>query len=135
MTYIPDCRSDENYNENNLKSEDKHFIHGFDWCVEMVIDNFFENLEGDELDSFLVHILKGKVPEELEEEYEMNFTYTPKDAPNTETRKVETYADWLKMKLLDYCESERDSVIVSMIDEDTELDADEIRAIMEEEKE
>lgn len=32
MTYIPDCRTDEVYNESNLNDRDKEFVKGFDFC-------------------------------------------------------------------------------------------------------
>ena len=34
MTYIPDCRTDEVYNESNLNDRDKEFVKGFDFCAE-----------------------------------------------------------------------------------------------------
>ena len=36
MSYIPDCRTDEYYNEKYLEGLEKTFIEGFDFCVEYV---------------------------------------------------------------------------------------------------
>lgn len=136
MSYIPDCRTDTIYNPNNLKTEDKHFVHGFDWCVEMAVDNFFNNLDVEiTSDTYLGHLLNEEVPEDLKDEYEMNYTYVDREEDKVEKRTVKTYADLIRLKLLDWCEMQRDELIVSMIDNDVELDRDEIEKIMEEEKE
>ena len=42
--YIPNCRIDENYNEKYLDEQDKEFIRGYDYAVEMV-NNLFNNLD------------------------------------------------------------------------------------------
>jgi len=34
MSYIPDCRTDENYNYKNLTPGEKTLIDGYDICVE-----------------------------------------------------------------------------------------------------
>ena len=116
MSRIPDCRTDENYNEKFLNEKDKEFVRGFDWCVEMAVDNFFDNemfnLQND--DSYLGHILSEKLPVNMVEEYEVEYRY--RDVDKTETRKVETYADLIRSKILDWIEAERDELITSMID-------------------
>lgn len=43
MSYIPDCRTDEGYNESNLNEKNKEFIAGYDWAVAE-IKNMFANL-------------------------------------------------------------------------------------------
>lgn len=45
MSYIPDCRTNENYNYDRLNEADKAYIDGYDCCVEMGIDSFFDNLD------------------------------------------------------------------------------------------
>ena len=118
MSYIPDCRHDENYNEKFLNDKDKEFIRGFDWCVEMAVDNFFANemfdLQSD--DSYLGHILNEKLPESMQEEYEIELEFAGTGDKETETRKVETYADLIRSKILEWIENERDELITSMID-------------------
>lgn len=119
MSYIPDCRKDEYYNENKVKGSDKEFLRGFDWCTQMAVDNFFDNEmfglaeEGE----YLGHILCEKVPEDMQEEYYMESTFP--DAED-EKRKVETYADLVRMKILEWIELERNELIVSMIEENSE---------------
>lgn len=43
MSYIPDCRTDEVYNEKQLNEKNKEFIAGFDWAVAEA-KNLFDNL-------------------------------------------------------------------------------------------
>ena len=114
MSYIPDCRSDECYNEKNLNAQNKREVMGYDWCAEHVVDNFFNNLDVyfDD-DSYLMHILNEKIPEDAQERYEFSYTW---DDGEPEERKVETYMDLLRSKILDWMESERDMMITSMID-------------------
>lgn len=113
MTWFPDARTDEFYNQKYLNKVDKEFIAGYDWNTENVVDNFFNNLE--DLDSdYLTNLLSEKVPDHLKEQYEMIFTNGGE--PTTEERHVVTYADYLRVRLLDSIESERDQMITSMID-------------------
>lgn len=122
MTFIADGRTDETYNQKYLNREDKEFLRGFDWCVEMAADNFFGNeMFGlvDE-DGHLGHVLCEEVPESMQEEYEV-------ETLEGETIKirVRTYADLIRSKLRDWMEMERDELITSMIDD---MDDDEYEA-------
>lgn len=118
MSYIPDCRTDDNYNQKYLNDQDREFLHGFDWAVEMAVDNFFDNnmFELQDAESYLGHILCEKLPNEMQKEYEMEFTFPIEESRKTENRKIETYADLIRMKLLEWIEMERDELITSMID-------------------
>ena len=112
MTYIPDCRRDETYNEKYLNKKDKEFLRGFDWCCEMAVDNFFDN-DMDELQdefTYLGHVLSEELPGIMQIEYE----YETIDG--VEKRKIKTYADLVRSKILDWIEMERDELITSMID-------------------
>lgn len=126
MSYIPDCRTDENYNEKFLNEKDSEFVRGFDWCVEMAVDNFFANemFELQNADSYLGHILNEKLPEEMQSEYDVEFRFAGTGDKETETRKVETYADLIRSKILDWIEMERDELITSMIDNMSDEDLD-----------
>lgn len=124
MSRIPDCRTDENYNQKYLDRDNSNVISGYDWCTEMAVDNFFDNF-GDVDDEYLTHILSEKVPDILKSEYEMDFTFGDS---KTEKRKIETYADLLRLKILEWIEAERDELITSMIDN---MDEDEYKAIKE----
>lgn len=117
MSYIPDCRTDENYNENNLNDDDATFIDGFDWAVERAVDNFFDNnfIEGMDDSSYIGHLMTQKLPKSLKENYEIEFKYDEDHEPVT--RCVETIADYIRSKLLDWVESCRNELIVSMIDD------------------
>ena len=128
MSYIPDCRNDENYNEKYLNNFNKEFVRGYDWCVEMSVDNFFDNLDiyfGD--DSHIMHLLNDELPENMREEYEIERTFADENA-RVEKRDVKTYVDLLRSKILDYIEMERDELITSMIDNMDEQEYAEIKA-------
>lgn len=44
MSHIPDCRTDEYYNQKYLKQRDADFVAGYDYALEQV-QNLFSNLE------------------------------------------------------------------------------------------
>lgn len=128
MSYIPDCRNDENYNEKYLNNFDKEFVRGYDWCVEMSVDNFFDNLDiYFEDDSHIMHLLNEELPENMREEYEIERTFADENA-RVEKRDVKTYVDLLRSKILDYIEMERDELITSMIDNMDEQEYAKIKA-------
>lgn len=117
MTYIPDCRTDEFYNYDNLTKADKDIIRfGYDWNTEMVVDNFFYNIDdwyGDLGE--LEFVLEKELPERLKTEYEMEVWLSPNES-EYETRTVETYLELLRYHLLRWIECERDMLITSIID-------------------
>lgn len=128
MTYIPDCRNDETYNFDNLVKDSQTYVRGYDHCAEDVVDSFFYNLDVyfDD-DSYIMHMLNEKLPESLQDEYEWDKVDIDTGKEESEKRKVETYADLLRSKLLDWIEDERDTLITALIDSqaDTEESADE----------
>lgn len=126
MSYIPDCRNDEAYNQKYLNQRDKDEIFGYDWCTEMVVDMFFDNLELIDND-YVVHLLETELPEYEREEYDWIPTIDKDREP--EKREVRTIADLIRSTLLDYIESSRDEVITSMIDnmDDDEYEANKAR--------
>ena len=95
MTYIPDTRTDEAYNQSKLNDTNKKFVDGYDWCADQ-FENFFATI-GD-TDEYLDHILMERVPEDMADE------------------EVETYADLLLQRLKSWVESSRDELIVAMLD-------------------
>lgn len=114
---FPECRNDNYYNEDFLTKTDKEFVRGFDWATEMAVDNFFDNnFDSDmpiEEDGELSIMLNKELPDYLKEKYEMEFTFGDRD---NEEREIKTYADLLRMKLLEWIEMERNELITSMID-------------------
>lgn len=93
MSYIPDCREDENYNEKYLNETDKEYIRGYDYAVEEVLETFFANLDcydfrvdGEDIDLGLI------------------------------LENHESITDKLKDAMKQCFESERDQMITSMID-------------------
>ena len=113
MSYIPDCRKDEFYNQKYLGNDDKKYIEGYDWCAEEVVDNFFDNLEDTfGHDSYIMHVLNDEIVEDKHEEYDWTYTF----GGTEEHREVRTYADLIRARLIDWIEGERDELITSMID-------------------
>ena len=114
MSYIPDCRRDEFYNQRFLSGDNKAFIDGFDWCAENAVDNFFSNNYDYDDGTEIAHFLNQKVPECLREKYMMEYTFG--NHPDEE-RTVETYSDLIRAELLAWIESERNTMITGMIDD------------------
>lgn len=127
MSYIPDCRTDENYNEKYLNEKDKEFLLGFDWAIESAVDNFFDNnfCMPDYDDSYISHVLTHDVPDFMKEKYTMEYTFGDRDEEN---REVKTYADWIRMKILEWIEIKRNTLITSMLDN---MDEEEYKRIKE----
>ena len=78
-----------------------------------MVDNFFNNLEymfGH--DSYIMHVLNDEIVEDKHEEYDWTYTFGGKE----EHREVRTYADLIRVRLIDWIEGERDELITSMID-------------------
>lgn len=115
MSYIPDCRTDEDYNEKYLNEKDFQFVRGYDWAVEQVIDNFFDNIEVTESD-YLMSVLNEELPDYLVQKYEVPASYKGEAEQEYETRTAKTYGDLLRMNLLRWAECGRDELITSMID-------------------
>ena len=44
MSYIPDCRTDETYNEKFLGHNDREYVSGYDFCVKQAL-NALDNLD------------------------------------------------------------------------------------------
>lgn len=129
MSRIPDCRTDEHYNQKFLRQRDSDYVAGFDWCVEMATDNFFDNIAMDDEigeNTYLGHFLFEELPESLRCEY----GFISHDG-TLENRKCETYADLIRAKLSDWIEGCRDELITSMIDS---MDDAEYRQIKEEQE-
>lgn len=124
MSYIPDCRKDEYYNQKYLNEKDSEFIRGFDWCAEMAMDNFFNNIDDFfERDSFIMHMLLQEIPEVDHEVYEWNNSFSENPVEN---REIKTYLEKIRAYLIDWVEGHRDELITSMIDG---MDKDEYKRI------
>lgn len=63
MTYIPDTRSDDYYNEKYLKEKDKEFIKGYDYAVNSSFEFFLENLDAFDFEVDGEDINIGKILE------------------------------------------------------------------------
>lgn len=129
MSRIPNCRTDENYNEKYLNEKDTEFVRGFDWATEMAVDNFFDNFGFDIKleDSYLSHFLLEEMPEHMQEEYTMEFTFADKKNKE-EDRKAVTYLDYIRYKVLEWIELGRNDLITSMLDNMGEEEYEKIKA-------
>ena len=110
MTYIPSTREDDTYNEKYLNENDKEYVRGFDHAVNDCLDSFFYNLdaydfevEGEDVD--LGRFLDNH--EEIKEKFVAN--------------------------LKEWFESERDEMIVSMIDHMDDAEYEAIKAKVDKE--
>jgi hypothetical protein len=111
---LPDCRNDDYYNKDFLDGSNEEFVRGYDWATEAV-DNLFNNMDSltdgsDHIEKFLDEPL----PECMQTDYEMDFAFQDQA---TEHRDVKTYGDFLRMRILEWLEMERNELITSMIDD------------------
>lgn len=110
---FPDTRTDDFYNEDFLDTDNKEFIRGFDWAIEMVLDNLFNNLDVAIVDEVVIREMEKKLPEDMQgESYDAEFRFMD----GVEHRVITTYADLIRSNVLTYAEMERDELITSMID-------------------
>ena len=104
MTYIPNAREDDTYNEKYLNHDDKEFIKGYDYAVEEVLESFFNNLDSYDWDV---------------------------DGEDIDLEKILTNHEKIAEKLLEnlkkHFESDRDEMITSMIDHMTDEEYAKIR--------
>ena len=104
MTYFPDTREDDSYNQKYLNHDDKEFIKGYDYAVEDVLENFFDNLDSYDWDV---------------------------DGEDIDLEKIltnhEEICERLVANLKEHFESDRDEMITYMIDNYTEEEYAKIR--------
>ena len=104
MTYIPDCREDEAYNEKYLNHDDKEYIKGYDYAVDDILDSFFDNITDFDFDIEDEDIDLGKI-----------------------FANHEPILNRLKEVMKEFFESERDEMITSMIDHMDDEEYDKIK--------
>ncbi len=111
MTYIPDCRTDENYNIEKLNNENQIYVRGFDHCAEDAVKSFFYNLDVyyDD-DSYFMHHFNEMLPQDVLD------GFVDEDDLDDDQEPVRTYGDLFKNHLLHWIESERDQLITALID-------------------
>lgn len=110
---FPDCRNDEFYNADFLDKNDSECVSGYDWAAEAV-DNLFDNLEViTDSSDYVANFMNTEVPDYMQEQYTMEFAFGNRE---DEDRVVKTYADYLRFKILEWLEDERNEFITSMID-------------------
>ena len=124
MSNIPNGRTDDAYNEKYLNAKDKEFLKGFDWCAEQAVDNFFDNNYERDDEGYIEHILAQELPESMKETYTMELAWGDE---SSEERETKTYADYLRMRILEWIEMERNELIVSMIDSMNDEEYDSIK--------
>lgn len=92
--YIPDCRTDDAYNQKHLNERNKEFLHGYDYGISSLM-NVFDNLEiySDEM--------------EIDDE-DINLVRLFKNHPVIKNTFISC--------LMDYAEMERNELIVGLLD-------------------
>lgn len=90
MSYIPDCRTDEYYNQKMLEGADKEFIAGFDQAVSGM-ENAFGNVDA-------IRDLVEEIPEDI----------SSKDIRIAAELFLEFLKNWMEI--------ERNENIVSLLD-------------------
>ena len=107
MSYIPDCRTDEVYNEKYLNEKDKEYLEGFDWCVKTVLESFVDNINiyREEFD------IEGA---------SLNLEWF--------LQNNKAVAEKLKECMVHFSEMERNTLIIAMIEEMDEEEYKEIKA-------
>lgn len=117
MSRIPDCRTDEAYNENYLNEEDSETVVGYDLCVD-AIQNFFANIVNWEDD--IAHALGLSAEDSINIDEEMlGGDVNIDDFDESEISEMgvaNAILLTLKTMLLDWAEGNRDEMITSMIE-------------------
>ena len=124
---FPDVRTDENYNTKYLDEKDKEFISGFDYCIDVAVDSFFNNIDdmfGALGSDYLEKVLNEKVPECLQEELEIEQTF-PKGTFNL---VVATYKELIWAGLRGWVEGTRDELVTSILDDYSEEKYEKLKA-------
>lgn len=112
MSYIPDCREDEYYNEKYLQGADADFVAGYDYATMVGVNPIFANCE----------IFDNYADEEENTDAEDNIDYRElsKDITPNNLFKVfrarKDLAEHLQECINNYIEIERDKMVMSMID-------------------
>ena len=109
---------DEGYDEKYLNEEDKAKLRWFDWCLEMGVENFFDNIEDIfPEDSFLGKILSMEVPVDKRSVWRYESSWYKEDDGSAQLidHEVVTYADLLRMVCFEHIDSERESLVTSLI--------------------
>lgn len=109
----------EGYDEKYLNEEDKAKLRWFDWCLEMGVEDFFDNIEDVfPEDSFLGKILSMEVPADKRSVWRYESSWYKEDDGSAQLidHEVVTYADLLRMVCFEHIDSERESLVTSLID-------------------
>lgn len=112
MSYIPDCRTDEVYNENNLNELDKEFIAGYDFALNQVFVDLIGNLDLydfdiDGVDFNLVTLLDNH-PEVKKALYDAMCSYHEMFRDELITSMIESYPDDITPMTESYPDKEGD---------------------------
>ena len=117
MSKIPDCRTDENYNEKYLNEENGFYVNGYDDCVAYGIDNFFNNINIYEDE--IKEVLKDLPAKELE--IDEDALFEDNECPENATILTKLLKV-IKESLLDYAEMSRDEIITGLIENQKDTD-------------
>lgn len=107
MSIIPDCRSNEAYNQKYLNDTNAEFVAGYDWARIFAVENFFDNID------IYVDQLENMEAETEEEQALLDYLEKHQEAADN---AMSALLDTIKECICDYIERQRDELITSMID-------------------
>lgn len=117
MTFIPDTRNDDAYNQDFLNNIDKSFIRGYDYALETICNLFSGNLDvySDELNEVCPEdhtIEEDEVFSKRDDLYEI----------------LEENNEIISAIIKNWLESSRDEIITSFIDSMDDKEYEELKA-------
>lgn len=129
MSRIPDCRTDEHYNEKYLDEKDSQVILGYDYSIEDNIENFFNNIEiyADDIAYALGLSEKSlNIDEDL-----LDSDKDIEDYGKDEIKDMgiaNALLVTLKQRMLEWAENNRDEYITSMLDNMNDKEYESLKA-------
>lgn len=133
MSKTPNCRDDEYYNEKYLNEADSEYINGYDSSIDDNIDNFFTNLMNWEDDIKEALFPDPEDEEKVNEAVKMNFETIWNDDMYYSDYQIEDLEAmspytrlflFLKEKMLEWAEGNRNEMITSMLENMDESEYD-----------
>ena len=123
MSYIPNCREDDTYNEKYLTDNNAAYVAGFDWAVAE-LNNAAENYEA-----------LGSNIEDISESSKVQYEWVMQELTGEDLYWILSnrpdLRNWLWNLLNNWVELGRDELITSMIDDMSESEYAEVKAIVD----
>ena len=131
MSYIPNCRVDEAYNEKILNEEDSQYMYGYDICVDESVDNFFNNLKNWEADiKEAMYGEDSEAPLDIDYETVWNDDMYYSDYQEEDLQKMGSVTRLLlllKERMLEWAECNRNEIITGLIENMDDAEYEELK--------